>query len=145
MRNQSRPRYLYIPLPVSDAAHLVEPDVRIELVHEVAQLLVRAVGVLNPLWIRVDISDEFCEIDDAAEQVGEPVDLLDLHEQVSLCFLRCPGVFILTFWRLLRIRQHPANNRTRSQLRFPRQDLKVLRPLQGRISEPPAAPARAAP
>lgn len=65
------------------AAHAVQSSMSVELVHVVAHFLVGTIGVLHPLWIWVKVSDGFREVDEAAEKVGQPVNLLDLHEEIS--------------------------------------------------------------
>lgn len=51
----------------NDATHLVEPDVCIQLVHVLAQLLIRLVRALNPLPIRMHIPHKLRQVDHAAQ------------------------------------------------------------------------------
>ena len=69
----------------------------VQLVHGLAESLVRVVSRLNPCAIGVRVANEFAEVNDTAEHVAEPVQVLDdleellaVPEQLTLCsFLFC--------------------------------------------------------
>ena len=60
----------------------------VQLVHGLAESLVRVVGRLNPCAIGVRVADEFAEVDDTAEHVTEPVQVLDDLEELLPGLLR---------------------------------------------------------
>jgi len=62
--------------------HLVQPHVSVQNVHVLAQLFVRLVRALHPLWVRMCVPDELREVNDGAQHVAEPVEVLDGLEQL---------------------------------------------------------------
>ena len=64
--------------------HLVQADVRVELVHVLAQLLVGGVGAVDPALVRVHVAHELGEVDDAAQEVAQAVEVLDHGEEGAL-------------------------------------------------------------
>jgi hypothetical protein len=65
------------------ATDLIQTDVNVQLVHVLAQLFVRFVGAVDPFWIWMNVPDELCEIYHSAQQVAQPVQVLD-HDEEAL-------------------------------------------------------------
>ena len=62
--------------------HLVQPHVSVQNVHVLAHLFVRLIRALHPLRVRMCVPDELREVDDGAQHVAEPVQVLDDLEQL---------------------------------------------------------------
>lgn len=68
--------------------HIVQSDVDVHLVHEPTESLVRLLGLAPPLLVRVECDYRLAHIDDAAEEVAQPVKVLD--NELKLC-VTCTG------------------------------------------------------
>lgn len=66
---------------------VIQADVRVEFVHVLAQLLVRGVGALDPFGVGVDVPNQFGEVDHAAQEVAQAVEVLDHGEEGALGLL----------------------------------------------------------
>lgn len=60
---------------------------RIELVHVLAQLLVRSVGSSCPRLVRVDVPHQLGEVNYSTEQVAKAVQVLDHGQELDLGIL----------------------------------------------------------
>ena len=62
--------------------HLVQSHVRVQNVHILAQPFVRLVHALHPLRVQMRVSDKPHKVDDGAQHVADPVQVLDGLKQL---------------------------------------------------------------
>lgn len=76
--------HVSVVTPRSVTTHLIEPLVNVEHVHELAQCLVSFIGAPLPARVWMYVPDNLEHVNHAAQQVAQPVELLDEEQELPL-------------------------------------------------------------